>query len=146
MPTTQLTLIIGREFGPKIVPLIKRAKNSIDIVVYDWRWYPDQIGSEIQKFNNAIIDTQKRGKKVRVIVNSRNVVYVLSANKVEVRKLSSYRKVHTKLLIIDDDIAILGSHNYTMNAFTINYEVSVIIQDKEIVKRLKSYFENLWSF
>ena len=47
-------------------------------------------------------------------------------------------------MIIDNEIAILGSHNYTMSAFTINYEVSVIIQDKEVVNRLKTYFENLW--
>jgi len=52
--------------------------------------------------------------------------------------------MHTKLMLIDNEIAILGSHNYTMNAFTINYEVSVIIREKEVIERLKQYFDNIW--
>lgn len=143
---TQTKTIIGKEFGPKVIPLIKNAKHSIDIIVYDWRWYPDQIGSAIQKFNNAVIVAKKKGRKIRVITNLNNTVKILSENKVEAKQIFSARKVHVKLMIIDGKIAILGSHNYTMNAFTINYEVSVIIQKKEIVKRLQIFFENLWSY
>lgn len=146
MEDQQTIPIIGKEFASKVIPLIKQSERSIDIIVYEWRWYPDQIGSEIQKFNNAIIVAKRRGKRIRVITNSRNVMDILSGNKVEVKKLCTHRSIHTKLMIIDDEIAILGSHNYTMNAFTINYEVSIATQDKEVVKRLKSYFKNLWSY
>ena len=57
---TQTKTIIGKEFGPKVIPLIKQARKSIDIIVFDWRWYPDQIGSAIQRFNNAIITASKK--------------------------------------------------------------------------------------
>ena len=56
--------IIGAEFVKKVIPIIKTAKNTIDIIVYDWRWYPDQIGSRIQKFNNTIIDAKKKVYKL----------------------------------------------------------------------------------
>lgn len=136
--------IIGKEFPEKVIPLIENAKYSIDIIVYDWLWYPDQIGSAIQKFNNAIVVARRKGLKIKVITNIKNIIKILTSLSIQAKELPSKRTLHTKLMIIDDEIAILGSHNYTMNAFTTNYEISVIIQDKEIVKRLKFYFKNLW--
>jgi len=139
-----MEIIIGKEFPEKVIPLIEQAKNSISIIVYDWRWYPDQIGSAIQKFNNAIITLSRKGKKIKVITNMPYINNILPQLNIQVRKTHSKRTLHTKLMIIDGKTAILGSHNYTMNAFTINHEISVILQDEQVVKRLKLYFENLW--
>ena len=140
----ETTTIIGKEFADKIIPLIEQAKKSIDIIVYDWKWYPDQVGSAIQRFNNAIISAAKKGKQVRVITTSPYIDNILSELNIKTKKWSSRKTLHTKLTVIDNKIAILGSHNYTMNAFTINYEVSVIIQEEATVKRLNQYFNNLW--
>ena len=140
-----MNLIVGKEYSKKVIPLIEQAKSSIFIVVYDWRWYPDQVGSAIQKFNNAILISARKKKKVKVITNRPYINTILSTLGIEVRKVNTKRTLHTKLMIIDGKIAILGSHNYTMNAFTINHEISLILQDEEIVKRLVLYFNNLWS-
>lgn len=139
-----IKLIIGKEFAKKVIPFIQQCKKSIDVIIYDWRWYPDQIGSAIQKFNNEIVSSKKKGKKIRIITHSFHLTSVLKHLNFEVKEPISKRTLHTKLMIIDNEIAILGSHNYTMRAFSVNYEVSVIIQDEEVVKRLKTYFENLW--
>jgi len=136
--------IIGKEFPKKVIPLIEKAEKSIFIIVYDWRWYPDQIGSAIQKFNNAIITLSKKNKEIKVITNRPYINKVLKQLNIKVHTINTSKTLHTKLMIIDNEIAILGSHNYSMNAFTINYEVSVIIQDEKVVERFKSYFENLW--
>ena len=136
--------VIGKEFADKIIPLVEQSKKSIDIIVYDWKWYPDQIGSGIQRFNNTIITAAKKGKRVRVITTSPYIDKILSGLNIKTKRWTSRKTLHTKLTLIDGRIAILGSHNYTMNAFTINYEVSVIIQDEAVVKRLNQYFENLW--
>lgn len=137
--------IIGKTFPDVVIPIIKQAKKSIDIVVFDWRWYPDQIGSTIQRFNNAIIDSAKRTIRVRVLTNSRQTQKLLSAFKIKTKKLQSKKLLHTKLMLVDSKLAIIGSHNYTMNAFTINFEVSIILVDPSTIKRLNEYFLNLWS-
>lgn len=138
--------IIGKEFPQKVIPLIKQAKSSIDIVIFNWYWYRDQTGAAAQRFNNAIVDATKKAVRVRAIIGPNQILNILLQNKVKAKKFSSSRTLHTKLMIIDDAIAILGSHNYTEAAFTTNYEVSVIIQNEKVVKRLKFYFENLWSY
>jgi len=139
-------IIIGKEFPQKVIPLIRQAKKSIDIVVYYWVWYPDQIGSEIQKFNNAIIAAKKRGLKVRVITNSQKIIDILKGNKVEAKKIDSKYILHAKNILIDEESAVVGSHNYTMSAFTTNFEVSIMTQNKEVVARLTQFFKNLWSY
>jgi len=140
----EITLLIGKEFPTKVIPLIREATKSIDIIVFDWRWYPDQIGSTIQQFNHEIIKAARKNRQVRAIINSKKIAEPLTQNKIKAKVHDSKQLLHTKLMIIDGRLAILGSHNYTMNAFTINHEISAIIQNEEIVKRLKTYFENLW--
>jgi len=52
---------------------------------------------------------------------------------------------HTKVLIIDDQFALLGSINWTYSALSENNEVSVLIRSKEIAKELTGYFNNVKS-
>jgi len=138
--------IIGKEFADKVIPLLKQAKNNINIIVYAWYWYPDKIGSDIQNFNNAIINAAKKGVNVKVITNTANTIKVLSENKVEAKEIKTKGSLHAKLIVIDDKIAILGSHNYTMSAFTLNHELSIKTEKKENVDRLKIFFNNLWQY
>jgi len=144
MQENQIITIIGKEFPDIVIPMIEKARKSIDIIVYDWRWYPDQIGAKIQRFNNAIIQSAQKNVKIRTISNSRKTIRVLEKFKIKAKQINTRGIIHTKLMIIDNEVAILGSHNYTMNAFTINLEVSVIIINKEVIERLKQYFINLW--
>jgi len=143
MSTTQP--IIGKEIAGKVIPLIQKAKVSIEIIVYDWRWYPNEPGINIQKFNNEIINAAKRNIIIKVIAEPEKTRQILNQNRVEAKKLISKKTIHTKLMLINGEIAIIGSHNYTKNAFNLNEEVSIITDDKETIDRLKEYFNNLWS-
>ena len=136
--------IIGREFPKKVTPLIKAAKNTIDIIVYDWRWYPNEIGSEIQLFNYEIVRAIQRGVKVKVLLNNNIIEATLKKAGAEIKQLKSEKTVHSKMMIIDDALAILGSHNYTKNAFELNHETSIIIDDIEAVENFKKYFADLF--
>ena len=137
-------IIISREFPKKVIPLIKKAKRSIDIIVFDWGWYADEIGEQIQIFNNAIFNANKHGVKVRALVQKRLVKVILESLGIEAKVLHSKYLLHIKLMIIDGEIAVLGSHNYTKNAFNLNYEVSVIIKDSKSLDRLKEYFKSIY--
>lgn len=140
----QNEIIISREYPKKIIPLIKQAKTSIDIIVFDWGWYPDEIGEPIQIFNNAIYNANKHGVRVRAIVQKRLIKTILEKMGIKTKILFSKKLLHIKLMIIDGKTAILGSHNYTKNAFNVNHEVSIAIKDAESILKLKEYFNNLW--
>ncbi len=137
-------IIVGNEFPKKVTPLIKSAHRSIDIIVFDWRWYPDQVGSNIQIFNNAIVDRSRHGVQCRAITNFNSNFDLLKSLGIKVKKYSSRKTLHSKLIIIDGKFAIIGSHNYTMGAFNINHELSIMIDQPAFISRLEQYFTNLW--
>ncbi len=138
------SVIIGRDFPKVVIPLVEKARKSIDIIVYEWKFYPDQIGSVCQKFNNAIVLSARRGVRVRALTRTADSVVLLKKNGVDARQWAGGKTLHIKLIIFDEEIAVLGSHNYTMNAFTRNHEISVALDEEIYLKSLISFFEGLW--
>jgi len=140
MEENKTILLIRREYPKEVIPLIEKAKNSIKIIVYEWRWYENQLGSSIQLFNNAIIRARKRGVEVKAVLKNQKIAEKLKAQKIWVKEVDFSKTLHVKLIMIDNEIVILGSHNFTLNAFHINDEVSVIIKSPEIVEKLLKHF------
>jgi len=138
-----LVPVVGSEFVSVVLPLIKAAKSSIKIIVYDWRWYPSQPHSVAQQFNEALVQASRRGVVVEVITNIRETVQVLQQVGIKAQKLATEKLVHVKLMIIDDKDVIIGSHNYTQNAFTVNFELSLLVKDCGVVGRFLDFFKNL---
>ncbi len=139
-----MQFIIGNDFHKKVIPLIDNARHTISIIVFDWRWYPDQLGNPVQLFNNSLVRAVRRGVDVRSIVNFSSVEKILRDVGIKVKHPISKNVIHVKLMIIDNEILILGSHNYTQNAFTMNHEISVILEASDQISVLNNFFEQLW--
>jgi phosphatidylserine/phosphatidylglycerophosphate/cardiolipin synthase-like enzyme len=135
--------IIGKEFPKIVIPKINDAKKSIKIVVFDWRWYPNEPANPVSLFNQAIVRAVRRGVSVHAVVNSIDVLNTLRLLGCEVRKLETKNLVHAKLMIIDDKIVIVGSHNYTQSAFTLNYEISAMYESEETAVAFIEFFNSL---
>jgi len=130
---TQIETIVGKDFPKKVMPFIDHAVNSIDIIVFDWRWYPQNPGASVQLFNQAILRAVRRKVKVRVIANSDKIINILKAEGCQVKKLTTKKLVHCKMMIVDEQIAIVGSHNYTESAFQWNLELSVVFDSPSAI-------------
>ena len=137
-------LIIGKSYPDMVIPLIRAAKSTIAIIVFDWRWYPNYVSYPIQLFNNAVLDAAKRGVKVCCVTNYKEITDFLRDSPIQAKHLIKDKLVHSKVIIIDGEISIVGSHNLTHSAFIYNYEVSVIMRDPEIAAKLTIHFNNLW--
>lgn len=142
----EVQAVIGKQYVAKVLPLIKGAKLSIKILVFDWRWYPDHPFSNASLFNQAILSAKKRGVSVQAVLNMADIVRLLQTYGIQARKVISKDLLHTKLMIIDDTICILGSHNYTASAFDKNYECSAIIIGAELVLPFLAYFDVIFNY
>jgi phosphatidylserine/phosphatidylglycerophosphate/cardiolipin synthase-like enzyme len=146
MQTTdaQITTLIAGDFVSGVVPLIDSARESISILVFDWRWYPDALGTEISKFNQAIASAVRRGVRVQSITNNRKVPETLKARGVDARFLIQDKLMHAKIMLIDSNISIVGSHNYTNSGVSLNHEVSLVVDSPVVNLELSQYFTRLW--
>lgn len=136
--------IISTDFPKIVIPLIDSAVNSIDIVVFDWRFYKNDPANPVSLFNSAIVRAVQRGVVVRCLVQSAPVVDILNSLGCVARQIHSKRILHTKLTIIDKINVIIGSHNYTQNAFANNEEASIYVKLANAKNTLVEYFDNLF--
>jgi phosphatidylserine/phosphatidylglycerophosphate/cardiolipin synthase-like enzyme len=141
----QIESVIGQDFPKKVIPLIQSAKNSIKIMVFDWRWYYNEPGNPAQLFNHAILTAKNRGVEVKVITNVKDVVKLLNEQGCKAKNPMSKHLVHAKIMIIDDRHLVIGSHNYTQSAFTMNREASIIIRDFADIGPILNFFNSLFS-
>ena len=140
-----MEFLIGEQFPDKVIPLINEAKKSIQIIVFEWVWYPNNNTKSIQLFNQSIVRARNRGVNIEVVANSMPIVKVLNELNIKARKLSTRKLIHSKVMIIDEKDVVIGSHNYTQNAFTSNFEVSVYIKEAENIKTLLTHFNYLYN-
>jgi phosphatidylserine/phosphatidylglycerophosphate/cardiolipin synthase-like enzyme len=136
--------IISKDFPKYVIPLIESALYSIDIIVFDWRFYKNDPANPVSQFNQAIARACRRNVDVRCLVQNEGVVDRLTELGCWAKKLNSKRILHTKLLIIDKKRVIMGSHNYTQNAFSSNHEASIFVVLKDEKNALVEYFNNLF--
>lgn len=136
--------IIATQYVEKVVPLIQEAKHTLDICVFDWRWYPNDVGAACSLFNRSIVDAIHRGVTVRALVNSENIAGTLRAAGAQVKKFVSAHLLHCKMIVIDDKIIVTGSHNFSQSAFQANYELSVILSDGVDTSEFNNFFKSLW--
>ncbi len=136
--------IIGSEYPVKVGKLIDTAKYSIDILMFDWRWYKDDISHPLQIFNQKLVRAVRRGVRVRTITNYAELVDTLNILGFYAKKWNQKNLLHSKLVIIDNEKVVAGSHNFTGNAFCSNLETSVIFNDEKTAKQFSEYFNNIW--
>jgi phosphatidylserine/phosphatidylglycerophosphate/cardiolipin synthase-like enzyme len=55
------------------------------------------------------------------------------------------RGVHTKGIIVDDEMVLIGSHNWTSEGTTLNRDASVVFRDADIIRYYNGLFEYDWS-
>lgn len=46
--------------------------------------------------------------------------------------------MHQKVFLIDDDLALIGTHNFDNRSFRLNFEISALIRDKAFYKEVES--------
>jgi len=140
----KIKTIIGSNFPKEVKPLIENAKKSIDVIVFDWRWYSNDPSNPVQLFNQCFVRAVRRGVRVRALVNSMAIVDILRGVDIQAKCPAIEGLVHSKMIVIDGKDLVIGSHNFTQHAFTSNLEISTYMPDYPDVDKLLELFNNLY--
>lgn len=136
-------------FSPKggctssIVEIIDSARESILLQAYSFTSDP---------IEHALIEAKKRGVTVRVVLDRSQyeakgaAALPLFEAGIEVRMDAKHAIAHNKIIIVDDEILITGSFNFTRQAETSNAENLLIIRNPELAlayaQNWKTHYEH----
>ncbi len=138
--TKTAVAISFRENLDKILSVLNVARVSIDIAM---AWFTNDAFLPILK------EKQENGVRIRIILNHDGVNQLhgcdLSSFCVKKRRGNSKSGfMHDKLCVIDNQIVITGSYNWSENAEYRNIENIAIIEDNNIASTTSVEFQRLW--
>ncbi|MBN2407090.1 MAG: hypothetical protein JXJ19_05285 [Elusimicrobia bacterium] len=147
--------ISSRDYFPKVKEAINKAEKSIYMSMFVISLRLSQPDSGVYKLCDALIEAKKRGVKVKVVLDQ-NVDYYdeesvvegkntlayqyLTGRGIEVFYDDKYQYTHSKALVIDEKIVVIGSTNWSYSALEKNNESSVLIESPELAKSILDNF------
>jgi len=151
----QSELILNDEYFQIAHREIQNAKESVHLVAYLFLLY-DYKDAYSNRLLRDFIDARTRGLDVYVVLDYPKSEYIkeetlknqevfnkLKAAGINVRFDSSKRTTHSKVLVIDKETIIIGSHNYSFDGLKNNNDTSLLLRDKDKAKRLIEYIEHI---
>jgi phosphatidylserine/phosphatidylglycerophosphate/cardiolipin synthase-like enzyme len=143
-------LLTNEDYFPALIKAIDEAQSEIFMSIFSFKTdvhknsYPDRILGHLAK-------AVKRGVNVKVILETtgrgddelsaqnRQTGKLLEEKGVKVYFDSPRTTTHTKLIVIDERVVILGSHNLTQAALKYNNEISIMLTRPDLAKRARNY-------
>jgi cardiolipin synthase len=119
------------------------------------RYYRGQSRNPVNDLFDALRRAAQRGVDVRLLLNqnfqdngsvqgNQFIVRYFKSRNFQAAMGGTSTRLHSKLLLIDDVLTVIGSHNYSARACRTNFETSVIIKSADINSFFLTEFERLW--
>jgi len=149
-----LELLPDQKYFEVVSKLIASANKSVHVIMYVAKYDPRESAETDPA--NALIEllasAKRKGLDVKVVVDDvtkqsyPETIDFLKSRNVPVR-LDPKASVttHAKVVIVDGEWVVIGSHNWSESALKENHEYSVLIRSSEIAANVEDYFEELWN-
>lgn len=143
-----ITPVSDRGYYLKTHQILQNSKESIHMVMFEVKYYPKYPNSHENILVRDLIEAKKRGVDVKIIVdeysNKDNAYDYLKKNGVEIKYDPENITTHSKVIIVDGKIIILGSTNWSYFSLDNNHETDIVIEDSETAEYFENYFQWLW--
>lgn len=143
-----------REYYRAVIEDINGAEKEVLVAMYLMVYDPDDPEDWANDLIRALVKAHERGVAVKVIIEYRTYRGTLEVNLeafkylrehgVEVKLDNDTETDHYKLVIIDERIVYVGSHNWSEAGLYYNRETSIRVVDAGIARELREYFYDLW--
>lgn len=141
-------ILTDDNYFPYALSSLVSANKSIHMVMYSLNYYPDHPDSKVNMLIDQLALAVERGVDVRIVVDEyateKPVLTMLKNKGINIKYDSKNKTTHAKLIIIDENIIIIGSTNWSYYALEKNHETSLLIKSQNLAKEMERYFEKIW--
>ena len=148
-------LLYDNEFLPQAIALIESAKSHIRIATFKAEIPLKPQGLKLKRFFDILAEKKSQGIQIDFLINKNDnkrgnprsnipTIQYLKARKINVRTLRDNRCAHAKVILVDQERAIIGSHNLSMKSCFENFETSFLVSDPANIARLAAVYNETW--
>lgn len=151
-PNPTLTLsgtLIENAFSPdggaadRILDVLKTARSSVHVMAFSFTR---------TDFADALLERAQAGVTVQAVFERRQVsaggdavFNLFTAAGIPARLDGNRYNLHTKAMVVDDEIVVFGSFNFSRNADEQNNENVLIVHSPELAAAFEAEFQKVWA-
>jgi phosphatidylserine/phosphatidylglycerophosphate/cardiolipin synthase-like enzyme len=164
-----VTILTNRDYFPAVHQIFQEAQRSIQVMMFSARYYtekprfavnyehlPGAPWSDTNVLLDDLVDASKRDVDVQVILdnsdwNESNTELneqfgrLMLAAGVAVYMDDPAVTTHCKLIVVDDDLTVVGSTNWSYYALDDNNETSVLLRSRDVNRDYREFFADVLS-
>lgn len=130
----------GNVIEQRLVDLVNNATSSVRVMAFSFT---------IDELANAMISRQNAGVDVMALFEARGslqgAMRPLACAGIPVKQDGNPQTLHHKVIIIDNQIVVTGSFNFSKNAIEQNSENMLIIYDAQLAQQYTAQFDKLYN-
>lgn len=146
---------LTHDYAYTLLDLIRHTTKSIDILSYVVKFNMYKKSDKALLIFLALKSFPGNPHNIRIILDypkpskpnyhcNRFSVRRFNEANFNVRYLNSGDTQHAKLIILDQKAAIFGSHNFTTKSVISSYDISLLLDDPDLLSYFTNYFDRLW--
>ena len=143
-------ILTNEDYFPALLKAIDEAQSEIFLSIFSFKAgvhknsYPDIVLAHLARAANRgikiiVILENTGGHDFKLDAENQQTKQLLEEKGVKVYFDSPYQTTHTKLIVIDERLVLLGSHNLTQAALKYNNEISILLDRPDLAKRARNY-------
>jgi phosphatidylserine/phosphatidylglycerophosphate/cardiolipin synthase-like enzyme len=126
----------------RVLELVQDAGESVHFMAYSFT--DDDLAEAIIAAHNSGLEVAGVMDKSQALSNTGGEYQNLLENGIDVRLDGNPKSMHHKVIIIDGEIVVTGSYNFSKSARTRNDENTLILHNREIAELYIEEFERVW--
>jgi DNA uptake protein ComE-like DNA-binding protein len=149
-------ILFGSDYYRHLPDLLQQAQTAIDICMFHIA-LPTENHPTLHLLE-ALVAAHERGITVRVLLDQDRpndpynsvVINTPAKNFLEQRGVTvkfdqADRLLHSKYILIDSTLTVVGSHNWSAGSYFQMDDLSLVLSSSDLTARLRGRFESLWS-
>lgn len=148
-------LLCGSDYFDAVFDMIRVSRERIFIIMYEYFYTPKLSRSPVNRLTYELVRAKHRGVDIRIILNQRFRIAALreksrytyqyfKRNYIPVKMGRGGVTVHAKVLMVDGDLTVIGSTNWSVYAMSRNVEISVAVRSQKLNEKMTSEFLKIW--
>jgi len=141
---TQVEVYFSPDDGTmeRVLELVQNAQESVLFMAYSFT--DDDLAMAMIEAKNSGLNVVGVMDKAQALSNTGGEFQNLLENGIDVRLDGNPKSMHHKVIIIDGQIVVTGSYNFSKSAKTRNDENTLILHSSEIAELYIEEFERVW--
>lgn len=152
LPSNSIVFLPDKEYLGKLLQILDNANKSVYVVMYVVKYDPREVDDPVNTILEKLVELRGKGLDVKIVVDDetyesyQDTIEYLKYNNIPVKlDESRSRTTHAKIVIIDEEVVLIGSHNWTESALSNNHETTLMVYSKDLAEQVVDYFYRIWS-